>query len=99
MSAYVIVNIQVTDPELYAEYIKLTPGSIAPFGGRFVVRGGRAERIEGSYEPRRVVVLEFDTYDRAKAWWASEGYREAKALRQRSAITDMILVEGVPAQP
>jgi uncharacterized protein (DUF1330 family) len=94
-----IVNIQVSDPEAYAQYIKLTPATLKAFGGRFVVRGGRAEKVEGTYEPRRVVVLEFETYDRAKEWWASELYRDAKALRQRAAITDMILVEGYSGPP
>src|SRR5512132_525837 len=97
MSAYMIVNIRITDPAAYAEYVKLTPGTLAPFGGRFVVRGGRTEKVDGTYEPHRVVVLEFDSYERAKAWWDSEEYRDAKPLRQRAAVTDMILVDGVAA--
>jgi uncharacterized protein (DUF1330 family) len=95
MSAYVIVNVRITDPAAYAEYVKYTPGSIAEFGGRFVVRGGRAEKLEGDYEPHRVIVLEFDSLERAKEWWASEGYRGPKAIRQRAASTDMIVVEGL----
>jgi uncharacterized protein (DUF1330 family) len=94
MPAYVIVDVQVHDPEVYAEYRRLTPGSIAAFGGRFVVRGGAAETLEGDWRPGRFVVLEFPTVERAKEWWASAEYAPAKALRQRSATTRMILVEG-----
>lgn len=95
MAAYLIVNIEITDPERYAEYVRAVPASIARFGGKYLVRGGTAERLEGSFEPKRVVVLQFDSVQQAKAWWASEEYREPKALRQRSAITQMILVEGL----
>lgn len=97
MSAYVIANVKVQDLERYAEYVKLTPASIAPFGGRFIVRGGRAERIEGTVEVNRIVLLEFPSYDQAKAWYDSEPYRVARAIRQSASIADLILVEGVPA--
>ena len=94
MPSYLIVNIEIRDPKAYAEYFKIAPESIAKFGGRYLARGGRTEKIEGAWEPRRMVILEFDTYERAKAWWASEEYRGPKALRQSSAVTDMVLVEG-----
>jgi uncharacterized protein (DUF1330 family) len=97
MSAYIIVNIQVTDPVPYAEYVRQAPPTIARYNGRYLVRGGPAEKLEGAYEPRRVVVLEFDTVENAKAWWNSEEYRDLRDLRQRSAITDMIVVDGVAA--
>lgn len=95
MAAYIIVNVEVVNPELYAEYAKIVGVSVAQYGGRFIVRGGQAERLEGSVEPRRVVVLEFPSVERAKAWWASEEYREAKSIRQRASTTDMMVVEGV----
>ena len=95
MAAFVIVDVEITDSVGYEEYKKLTPASLVPFGGRFVVRGGRVETLEGTWRPGRFVVLEFPTADRAKEWWASEAYRPAKALRQASARTEMILVEGV----
>ncbi len=95
MSAYVIANIRITDPERYAEYIKLTPGSVAPFGGRFIVRGGRAENLEGDIQANRIVILEFERYEKAKAWYESEGYRAAKALRQSAAVSSLILVDGI----
>jgi uncharacterized protein (DUF1330 family) len=95
MAAYVIVDVEVTDPEKYQEYIRMVPPSIEAYGGRFLVRGGRAENIEGDWQPRRIVVLQFDSFERAKEWWASEEYRAPKALRQSASVADMIVVEGI----
>jgi uncharacterized protein (DUF1330 family) len=95
MAAYVIVDVQIHDPEVYAEYRSLTPASIAAFGGRFIVRGGAVETLEGDWVPGRVVVLEFESAARAREWWSSAQYAPAKALRHQSATTRMILVEGV----
>ena len=94
MAAYVIVDVHIDDPVEYEDYKAQTPASIHAYGGRFVVRGGRTETLEGDWEPGRVVVLEFPTFDRAKEWWASQEYAGAKAIRQRTARTRMILVEG-----
>jgi uncharacterized protein (DUF1330 family) len=95
MSAYVIVNVIVRDPEIYKEYVKLSPATISAHGGRFLARAGNAEVLEGSIPANRVVVLEFPTYERAKEWWNSEMYRMPKALRQSASEASMILVEGV----
>ena len=95
MAAYLIVNVDVKDPVRYQDYIRAVPPTLAQFGGRFIVRGGRAERLEGTIEPKRIVVLEFENADAARAWWNSEAYAAAKALRQATAETDLILVEGV----
>ncbi|HEY8512759.1 MAG TPA: DUF1330 domain-containing protein [Cyclobacteriaceae bacterium] len=95
MKAYVIVDVTITDPSRYEQYKKLTPGSLEPFGGKFIVRGGNAERLEGDWQPGRIVVLEFPSYEKAKEWWSSEQYAPAKALRQSAAVTQMIVVEGV----
>lgn len=95
MSAYVIANVDIRDPARYAEYVKLTPGTIAPFGGRFIARGGRAERLEGDVPVNRIVVLEFDTYEQARAWYDSENYRAARAVRQSASVGELLLVEGV----
>jgi len=94
MPAYVIVEISIKDPVEYDEYKKHTPGSIAPFGGKFIVRGGFKECLEGDWDPERLVVLEFPTVEKAKEWWGSEIYAGPKKIRQRSAETRMILVEG-----
>jgi uncharacterized protein (DUF1330 family) len=95
MGAYVVVNIDVTDPVGYEEYKKLAAPAVAACGGRYVVRGGAAGILEGTWVPKRLVILEFDNVDQAKQWWASSEYRAAKELRQKTAITDMIVVEGV----
>ncbi len=94
MPAYVIVEIAVEDAAAYEEYKKLTPASIAAYGGRFVVRGGATEILEGDWQPQRMVVLEFKDVATAKQWWASEAYAAAKSIRQRSATTKMLVVEG-----
>ena len=95
MSAYVIVEIDVHDPVLYEEYKKLTPVSIAPYGGKFIVRGGEAHTLEGGWKPKRIVVLEFPSVEKANEWWDGPVYREARAIRQRAAHTKMIIVPGV----
>jgi uncharacterized protein (DUF1330 family) len=95
MSAYIFVNVEVLEPERYPQYTAQVPATLAAFGGRFIVRGGKAERLEGDYEPRRIVVIAFDTAEQARAWWNSTEYAGAKALRQSIAKTDMLLVEGV----
>ncbi|HEY3746670.1 MAG TPA: DUF1330 domain-containing protein [Gemmatimonadaceae bacterium] len=95
MPAFVIVQVEIEDSTSYAEYVKLVPPSIAAYGGRFVVRGGKTETLEGSWSPKRLVILEFPSVEQAKKWWASEEYAAGKALRQRSAKTEMIVAEGV----
>ena len=95
MSAYVVVQVDVHDQATYDEYRKLVPDSLAAYGGRFVVRGGKTETLEGTWSPKRLVVLEFDTVETAKRWWASPEYAEAKRLRQKAAHTELLVVEGV----
>ena len=95
MPAYVIVEVTIHNPEEYTDYMKLTPASIAAYDGRFVVRGGKTESLEGDWNPQRIVVLEFPSVERAKEWWSSPEYTPAKEIRQRTASTKMILVEGV----
>lgn len=95
MSAYVIAEIEVKDPVAYEEYRKSAGPTLASYGGRFVVRGGAAELLEGDREPKRIVVLEFPNVARAKEWWASEEYAGPKAIRQRSAESRLIVVAGV----
>ena len=94
MPAYVLVEVEIHDPAEYEEYKKLTPASIAAYNGRFVVRGGKTESLEGDWNPQRIVVLEFPSVNRAKEWWNSEEYAAAKAIRQRTAKTKMLVVEG-----
>jgi len=94
MAAYIIVEMEVTDPVGILEYRKLAEASVAACGGRFLVRGGRTEALEGGWEPKRIVVLEFPTVSRAKEWWSSKEYAKARVIRERTARTRMILAEG-----
>lgn len=94
MPAYLILDVTVNDAERYAEYRKLTPAAIAPFGGKFVVRGGATDSLEGGWEPQRIVVIEFPNMDQARAFWNSPDYAPAKALRQSCSTARTILVEG-----
>jgi uncharacterized protein (DUF1330 family) len=95
MPAYIIVEVEIHDAAQYEEYKKLTPISLAAYDGRFIVRGGKAEALEGEWQPQRIVVLEFPTIEKAKEWWASEEYAPAKNLRRQTAHTRMIVIEGV----
>ena len=95
MAAYVVLNIDVTDPARYPEYAKAAAPIVEQYGGRYLVRGGTAETLEGAIQPKRVVILEFPSYERAKAWWDCDEYRGPKAVRQSAATSDTILVDGV----
>jgi len=95
MSAYVIVEVNVTDPDRYAEYRKRVPATIEKYGGRFIVRGGAVETKEGGWSPARVVVLEFPSMERARSWYDSPEYAPALAMRLECANAKLILVEGV----
>ena len=99
MRAFVVAEIDIHDPQTYERYKNLAPSSIAKYGGKYVVRGATTTTLEGSWVPSRFVMLEFPTADAARAWWASPEYAPAKALRQMSSTTDMILVEGPSFDP
>jgi len=94
MAAYVIVDIDVKDKEGYEEYKKLAAQSVVAYHGKYLARGGTTERIEGNWQPKRLVVLEFESLAEAKAWWHSETYEVAKQLRHKTAITNMVMIEG-----
>lgn len=94
MPAYVINDMEVTDPERFEQYKKLSPSSIAHYGGRFLARGGRVEPVEGSWSPKRLVVLEFPSMEQAHAWLDSPEYAPARRLRQLSSVSNVIVVEG-----
>lgn len=94
MPAYIIVDIAIKNAENYAAYVKLTPATLLLYGGKFIVRGAKTETLEGDWQPGRFVIIEFPSLEKAKAWWASEEYAPAKALRQANAETKMIVVDG-----
>jgi uncharacterized protein (DUF1330 family) len=94
MTAYVIADIQVTDPTAYDQYRPLAAASIARLGGRFVVRGGKVDLLEGGPEPERIVVIEFPDVDTAGRWYRSEEYQAALKIRQSASRGRVFLVEG-----
>ena len=95
MAAYVVVEVEVQDKDGYETYKRMVPPSLTAYGGRFIARGGEVETLEGEWSPTRLVILEFPSVEQAKAWWSSAEYAEAKALRQATAQSRMIVVAGV----
>jgi len=94
MTAYVIVDIEVTDPAGYEEYKKLAPAAVKLFGGKYLARGGPNETLEGDWRANRLVILEFPSAAQAKSWLNSPEYAPARALRHKHARTNMVVVEG-----
>jgi len=92
--AYFIVEVEVTDPAAYERYKPLAGASVARHGGKFLVRGGRAETLEGGWEPKRIVVLEFPSMEAARRFYDSPDYQEALKLRLAASRSKAILVEG-----
>ena len=95
MAAYIIVEIEVVDPVGYEEYKKQAAATVHQHDGKYIVRGGKTEVLEGDWKPKRIVVLEFPTTERAKEWLNCEEYREPRKMRHRTAKTNMIVLEGV----
>jgi uncharacterized protein (DUF1330 family) len=96
-ATYIIVEMKVSDPERYKEYMAAAPATIAAAGGEYLVRGGRQETHEGDWQPARVAVLKFPSYEQAKAWYEGEAYRTVRAKRAGATeYFNMIVVEGVP---
>jgi uncharacterized protein (DUF1330 family) len=95
MAGYVIGNINVTDPDAFEEYRGMVPATIAAYGGKYLVRGGVADVVEGDWSPNRLVVLEFESLQKAKEWYNSPEYTPAKAIRLKASTGDLVFVEGV----
>lgn len=94
MPAYLIADVEVTDPVKYEDYRKLTLGAIAKFGGKFVARGGQTSVLEGDWRPHRVVIIEFPSFEQAKNFYTSVEYTAARRARAGAAHARMIVVEG-----
>lgn len=94
MPAFVIVEIDITDSEKYNSYKKLTPATILPFEGKFVLRGNPVKVLEGEWKHERLVMLEFPTKQKAEAWYNSDGYQHAKSVREGAAKANFILIES-----
>ena len=95
MAAYFIADVDVTDREVFEEYRGQVGATIEKYGGKYLVRGGEFEKFEGDWTPTRMVILEFESMERAREWYHSEDYKDIMAIRHRSANTSAVLVEGV----
>jgi uncharacterized protein (DUF1330 family) len=95
MPAYVINDMEITDPQRFEEYKRLSPPTVAAYGGRFLARGGEVTPLEGGWEPRRLVMLEFPSVEQAQAWLDSPEYAPARRLRELSAKSRMVVIDGV----
>ena len=94
MAAYLIANIEVRDPSLYDEYRKRVPATIAAHGGRYLARGGATEMLEGTFDFKRFVIVEFPSVAAIRGWYDSPEYRPLKELRQRASSGMLMIVEG-----
>ncbi|GMQ23539.1 hypothetical protein Aoki45_02210 [Algoriphagus sp. oki45] len=92
MSAFVLVEVDIYDNEVYDEYKKLTPGSIEPFGGKFVIRGLPVEALEGEWKHDRLVLLEFPDRQKALDWYHSEAYKKAREIRAKGSSANFFIV-------
>ena len=95
MPAYIIVETDIHDTEQYKRYQEASPGAVAAGGGRFIVRGGELAVLEGDWQPKRLVLLEFEDLDAAKRFYESSIYQEAKQLREGAATLNMVAVQGI----
>jgi uncharacterized protein (DUF1330 family) len=95
MAVYLVVDIDVTNPAQFEEYRKLAPAAIARYGGRYLIRGGAYEALEGDWKPQRLTVVEFDSMEKAKTFYHSPEYQVAIKARQGAASMNMLLVQGV----
>ena len=94
MAGYAIVNMTIHDPVAYEEYRKQVQSTLDKFGGKFLVRGGKYEIMEGNWQPSRLVVLEFESFEQAKNWYNSEEYSAIKSIRINASTGDFLIVEG-----
>ena len=94
MPAYILADVTITDPEAFKEYSRQVPATIAAYGGKYQIRGGAVEVMEGTWNPKRLVVIEFESASQAKQWLDSPEYQPLKQMRQKASSTNMILIEG-----
>lgn len=95
MAAYIVVDVAITDPQEYRTYTQQVPATLEKYGGRFIVRGGQTETLEGDWQPGRFVILEFPSVEQARAWYSSPEYTAIIGIRHHAANSNMILVQGV----
>jgi uncharacterized protein (DUF1330 family) len=98
MPAYLIANVDIRDNEIFKDYMKTTPSIIKQFGGKFLVRGGAFEICEGNWNPKRLVVVEFESMQKARQFYNSPEYKAIIDLRQSSAYTEWVFVDGLSTE-
>ena len=96
MPAYLINDMEVLDPQGLDDYRKLSPATVAQYGGKFLARGGATKRLEGDWQPKRLVILEFPSVEQAEAWIDSPEYAVPRKMRQKASRSNIVVVEGVP---
>ena len=95
MPAYVLANVTIQDPVRYEDYRRHVSATLTNYGGRFIVRGGGVEALEGEWRPGRLVIIEFPSREQAKAWWESPEYADIRAIRQATSEGTLLILEGV----
>jgi uncharacterized protein (DUF1330 family) len=95
MAAYIIADVEISDPDGYAGYTRQVPGTLAPFGGQFIVRGGHADVLEGGWQPKRLVVIRFPDREHAEGWYQSAAYQAILPLRHQHSEGSVLCVDGV----
>ena len=95
MAAYVIVDSVITDQSVFDDYLQQVPAVVESHGGKYLARGGAIEVVQGDWTPNRIVVVEFDSVERARGWQDSPEYVELKAMLNRSSNTSVVITEGV----
>jgi uncharacterized protein (DUF1330 family) len=95
MPAYLIADVEVVDPQGYEEYRQKVPATIAAYGGRYLARGGATEVLEGTWSPKRCVILGFPDMERFRAWWSSPEYVPLRRLRERTTKSHLVVTEGL----
>lgn len=99
MAAYVVVDMNVTDPVQYRKYITAAEDSVRQYGGKYLVRGGNPRNLEGDWQPTRIVVLEFPDTDQIRRWFDSPEYQAARELRAAAAQARIVSAEGMQPSP
>ena len=94
-AGFVVAEVEVTDPATFKEYGDKAPGTIKQYGGRYIIRGGKSESVEGD-APKRFIVIQFDNVEKAKAWEDSPEYGAIKPIRHKSAKSRVFIIEGAP---
>ena len=94
MAGYIVADIEITDRDEYQKYAQQTEATLEPYGGKFLVRGGQPETLEGDWKSKRIVIIEFPSVEQAKAWYDSPEYSAIIGIRHRSAVSNILIVRG-----